>query len=111
MSVVSSTRKHAVRIFALPLATRSRAKGLTECLTYYHFETPTPPEGATQGWTTRVQHKAAELWANLGRAPEGNWRVRHCFLRVRGLTLIVYSAKRSYMESASLTVWTSKSLL
>lgn len=81
MSVVSSTTKHAVRIVALPLAIRSRKSiGPTECLTYYHFETPPSSERASQSWTARVQHNAADLWANLGRAPEGNWRVRPKFI-------------------------------
>ncbi|EPS98482.1 hypothetical protein FOMPIDRAFT_1165413 [Fomitopsis schrenkii] len=75
MSVVSSAAKRSVRIIALPLTTRLRVKGPAECLTYYHIETPLPAEGtSSSAWASRIQDKAADLWANLGRAPEGNWR-------------------------------------
>ncbi|KAH9920453.1 mitochondrial K+-H+ exchange-related-domain-containing protein [Fomitopsis serialis] len=80
MSVIPST-KRAVRIIALPLATPSARKshGVVEHLTYYHFVTPPPMEGKTRNWAAWVQNKAADLWAGLGKAPEGNWR-RKSFL-------------------------------
>lgn len=70
--------KRAMRIIALPLATPSAARtnGLAEHLTYYHFVTPPPSEGKARDWVNWMQHKAAELWVGLGKAPEGDWRVR-----------------------------------
>lgn len=80
MSVIPSA-KRAVRIIVLPLATPSarKSRGLGEHLTYYHFVTPPPIEGKTRNWAAWVQNKAADLWAGLGKAPEGNWR-RKAFL-------------------------------
>ena len=110
--------KRAVRIIALPLATPSAAKtnGHAEHLTYYHFVTPPPSEGKTRNWMHWVQHKAADLWAGLGKAPEGNWRVRisfvaSLFLLVLGvfMSLEIHSEEPSCMGSASLTASTSRS--
>ncbi|KAH9841924.1 mitochondrial K+-H+ exchange-related-domain-containing protein [Rhodofomes roseus] len=80
MSVIPSA-KRAIRIIALPLATPSahKSRGLVEHLTYYHFVTPPPSEGNARNWLTWVQNKAADMWAGMGKAPEGNWR-RKSFL-------------------------------
>ncbi|KZT69623.1 hypothetical protein DAEQUDRAFT_726233 [Daedalea quercina L-15889] len=80
MSVIPSA-KSAVRIVALPLTRPSAVTTgrLAEHLTYYHIVTPPPSEGQKRNWARRMENKAADLWAGLGKAPEGNWR-RKAFL-------------------------------
>ncbi|KZT09286.1 uncharacterized protein LAESUDRAFT_735536 [Laetiporus sulphureus 93-53] len=63
-----------MRIIALPLATPSLAHRPPEHLTYYHFVTPPPSKSKSNSWSKRVIVKASDLWAGLGRAPEGNWK-------------------------------------
>jgi len=76
-----------MRIIALPLA---RAKfplkphtvfNANRLLVYYHFNLVSPcgAEGE-QSWAkiflSKVTTKAADIWANFGKAPEGSWKLR-----------------------------------
>ncbi|EED85844.1 predicted protein [Postia placenta Mad-698-R] len=79
MSLAQSA-KRGVRIIALPLATSAApAHKASHHLTYYHFVTPPPHESNAQSWSSLITTKAARLWAELGNAPEGNWK-RRAFL-------------------------------
>ncbi|KAI8978877.1 mitochondrial K+-H+ exchange-related-domain-containing protein [Trametes punicea] len=74
----SATR--SMRIIALPLTPPCKPVNDTvaEHLTYYHFITP-PENLKTTSWSKWVVAKASDLWAGLGRAPEGSWK-RKAFL-------------------------------
>ncbi|KAH9925363.1 mitochondrial K+-H+ exchange-related-domain-containing protein [Epithele typhae] len=72
---VARAGTRALRIVALPLTPASSAR---EQLTYYHFVTP-PDTRATNSWLPWITTKATDLWAGLGKAPEGNWK-RRAFL-------------------------------
>ena len=65
-----------MRIIALPLAPHSKPVNgkPVEHLTYYHFVTP-PEDKKKTSWTKWVVTKSSELWAGLGKAPEGTWKV------------------------------------
>ncbi|KAH9890109.1 mitochondrial K+-H+ exchange-related-domain-containing protein [Cubamyces lactineus] len=73
----SATR--SMRIIALPLTPPCKPiSGKTaEHLTYYHFITP--PDNRKSTWSKWIVAKASDLWAGLGKAPEGNWK-RRAFL-------------------------------
>lgn len=65
-----------MRIIALPLTTARRAP-IPGPLTYYHFQTPPPPEDAKRGGVVKwASKKASDLWAGFGKAKEGTWKVR-----------------------------------
>ncbi|KAI0755374.1 mitochondrial K+-H+ exchange-related-domain-containing protein [Daedaleopsis nitida] len=75
--VRSATR--SMRVIALPLTSQYRVDGkLVEPLTYYHFVTP-PEDKKANTWMNWGAAKASDMWANLGKAPEGNWK-RRAFL-------------------------------
>ena len=83
MSVTKLARAatRSMRIVALPLTPpcKPTASGrpATEHLTYYHFITP-PDTRNANSWSKWVIGKASDLWAGLGKAPEGNWKVSTC---------------------------------
>ncbi|CCM02485.1 uncharacterized protein FIBRA_04585 [Fibroporia radiculosa] len=76
----ANVAKRSVRIIALPLATPAPRMTPThahsEHLTYYHFATPPPSAQQQDSWENWVTLKASSLWADLGKAPEGNWKRR-----------------------------------
>ena len=65
-----------MRIIALPLAPQPKTVNgkPAEHLTYYHFVTP-PEDNKKTSWTNWVVAKSSELWAGLGKAPQGSWKV------------------------------------
>ena len=69
----------SMRIVALPLTAPCRpgvgGRPAAEHLTYYHFLTPPDTRGANS-WHKWAIAKASDLWAGLGKAPEGSWKVR-----------------------------------
>ncbi|KAI0662332.1 mitochondrial K+-H+ exchange-related-domain-containing protein [Cubamyces menziesii] len=73
----SATR--SMRIIALPLTPPCKPINgkAAEHLTYYHFITP--PDNRKSTWSKWIVAKASDLWAGLGKAPEGNWK-RRAFL-------------------------------
>ncbi|KAJ8474895.1 hypothetical protein ONZ51_g6902 [Trametes cubensis] len=68
-----------MRIIALPLTPPCKPINgkAAEHLTYYHFITP--PDNRKSTWSKWIVAKASDLWAGLGKAPEGNWK-RRAFL-------------------------------
>ena len=65
-----------MRIIALPLTPPCKpinGRPAAEHLTYYHFITP--PDNRKSTWSKWIVAKASDLWAGLGKAPEGNWKV------------------------------------
>ena len=65
----------SLRIVALPLTPQRKVNGkVAEQLTYYHFVTP-PESKTSHSWSKWAVAKASDLWAGLGKAPEGNWKV------------------------------------
>ncbi|KAM5538589.1 hypothetical protein V8D89_007618 [Ganoderma adspersum] len=74
----SATR--SMRIIALPLAPHSKPVNgkPVEHLTYYHFVTP-PEDKKKTSWAKWTVTKSSELWAGLGKAPQGSWK-RKAFL-------------------------------
>ncbi|KAI0357350.1 hypothetical protein OH77DRAFT_1588272 [Trametes cingulata] len=74
----SATR--SMRIIALPLTPPSKPINgkAPEHLTYYHFITP-PESTNKSSWSKWAIAKASDLWAGLGKAPEGTWK-RKAFL-------------------------------
>ncbi|KAI0755380.1 mitochondrial K+-H+ exchange-related-domain-containing protein [Daedaleopsis nitida] len=76
--VVRSTTR-SMRVVALPLTPHCKVDGKpVDHLTYYHFITP-PEDKKTNTWLNWGVAKASDLWANFGKAPEGNWK-RRAFL-------------------------------
>ena len=64
-----------MRILALPLTSGASSTGLH---TYYHFQTPPPPSSEAQPSILKTaMGKAASIWADFGKAPEGTWKVRN----------------------------------
>ncbi|OCH88456.1 hypothetical protein OBBRIDRAFT_795226 [Obba rivulosa] len=69
-----------MRIIVLPLAPATASasgSAVREQLTYYHFVIP--PDSSKQKRNTLgkwVTTKSADLWAGLGKAPEGTWKRR-----------------------------------
>jgi hypothetical protein len=85
MSLVPKTRL-PMRIIALPLTSSLRGPGHTEKpspLVYYHFQTPPKAENRRRGLVDWATGKAASIWAQFGKAPEGSWKVCNCRLRSR----------------------------
>ncbi|KAI0366672.1 hypothetical protein BV20DRAFT_971607, partial [Pilatotrama ljubarskyi] len=74
----SATR--SMRIIALPLTPPSKPINgkAPEHLTYYHFITP-PQNTNKSSWSKWAIAKASDLWAGMGKAPEGTWK-RKAFL-------------------------------
>ncbi|KAI0647664.1 mitochondrial K+-H+ exchange-related-domain-containing protein [Trametes meyenii] len=74
----SATR--SMRIIALPLTPPSKSVNgkVAEHLTYFHFITP-PDNAKSKSWSKWTVAKASDLWAGLGKAPEGTWK-RKSFL-------------------------------
>lgn len=97
-SVPKSLRN--MRIISIPLARpKLNIHGTTDpkrVLTYYKFQmsSPPPPSEVTvmeemrtksrwlpeEGIVKFLQTKAAATWAGFGKAEEGSWKVRLCFL-------------------------------
>ncbi|OSD07619.1 hypothetical protein PYCCODRAFT_1430864 [Trametes coccinea BRFM310] len=77
---IARTATRSMRIIALPLTPPCKPTDgrPAEHLTYYHFITPTE-SAKTTSWSKWAAAKAADLWAGLGKAPEGNWK-RRAFL-------------------------------
>ncbi|TFY79608.1 hypothetical protein EWM64_g4401 [Hericium alpestre] len=79
MSIARKARL-PMRIIALPLTSAVRnPKHVSEGplpLVYYHFQTPPPPPDRKQGWTDWATTKAAQTWADFGKAPETNWKYK-----------------------------------
>ncbi|PIL22968.1 hypothetical protein GSI_15665 [Ganoderma sinense ZZ0214-1] len=77
---VARSATRSMRIIALPLAPHTNPVNgkPAEHLTYYHFVTP-PEDKKKASWTKWVVTKSSELWAGLGRAPQGSWK-RKAFL-------------------------------
>ncbi|KAI0056274.1 hypothetical protein BV25DRAFT_1832383 [Artomyces pyxidatus] len=78
MSLIAKTRL-PMRIVALPLTSTLRPRsphGNPSPLVYYQFQTPPRPENQRQGWVDWATAKAADAWAELGKAPEGNWKFK-----------------------------------
>ncbi|KIK91595.1 hypothetical protein PAXRUDRAFT_830705 [Paxillus rubicundulus Ve08.2h10] len=85
MAVVQMGRR-LMRIIALPLAKAEfppkphTALNTNKLLIYYHFNLVSPcgVEGE-RSWAkiflTRLATKAADIWANFGKAPEGSWKL------------------------------------
>lgn len=69
-----------MRIIALPLTPHCKLVNgkPVEHLTYYHFVTP-PEDKKKTSWTKWAVVKSSQLWAGLGKAPEGSWK-RKAFL-------------------------------
>jgi len=68
-----------MRIIALPLTSAVRGPGHTvepSPLVYYHFQMPPKTETRRGGWVDWATGKAASVWAQFGKAPEGSWKVR-----------------------------------
>ncbi|EKM51624.1 uncharacterized protein PHACADRAFT_127350 [Phanerochaete carnosa HHB-10118-sp] len=78
MSGVPQVAKQSLRIVALPLVTASRTpeRSSSGHLTYYHFATPPPKQNGKRSWVQWATHKAADIWAGFGKAPEGHWKRR-----------------------------------
>ena len=74
---VTPLAKRSMRILALPLVSPSKTPAAASSvhLTYYHFSTPPPRIDKGRTWTTWVSDKAAGVWADFGKAPEGTWKV------------------------------------
>ena len=73
--VVRSGATWSMPVVALPLTPRCVVDGKpVNPLTYYHFVTP-PEDRTTSTWSKWGIAKASTLWANLGKAPEGHWKV------------------------------------
>lgn len=79
-----TVRWSGMRIIALPLAnsTSGGRKNFKEILplTYYHFHTPPPDDNRRPTLFNRVTNKAADTWANFGKAHEQNWKVSSDYL-------------------------------
>lgn len=122
MSVLPKTRL-PMRIIALPLTSAVRGPGHTvepSPLVYYHFQMPPKIENRRGGWVDWVTGKAASVWAQFGKAPEGSWKVRVCDptpdyrIKGRGLTVIVARRFHSQTSSRSLRTgrgWSTASIL
>ena len=66
----------SMRIIALPLTPHCNLKGKPiEHLTYYHFVTSADGKKSSS-WLNWAVAKASDLWAGLGKAEEGTWKVR-----------------------------------
>ncbi|GJE88527.1 mitochondrial K -H exchange-related-domain-containing protein [Phanerochaete sordida] len=78
MSAVPQLAKRSLRIVALPLVTASHTPESSSSghLTYYHFATRPRKQDGKPGWAEWATHKAADLWAGFGKAPEGHWKRR-----------------------------------
>ena len=78
MSSVPQLAKRSIRIVALPLVTASKTPEPSSSghLTYYHFATPRPKQDGKRDWIQWATHKASNIWAGFGKAPEGHWKVR-----------------------------------
>ena len=77
MSVLPRAMR-TMRIIALPLAPAApsaSASAVPEHLTYYHFVTSTDSKKSAS-WLNWAVAKASDLWAGLGKAEEGTWKVR-----------------------------------
>ena len=77
MSVLPKTRL-PMRIIALPLTGSVRGPRHTEepsPLVYYHFQMRPKAETGRGGWIDWATGKAANVWAQFGKAPENSWKV------------------------------------
>ncbi|KAI0769812.1 mitochondrial K+-H+ exchange-related-domain-containing protein [Fomes fomentarius] len=73
---IARTATRSMRIIALPLTPHRQVNGKpVEHLTYYHFVTP-PDSKNPNSWAKWAVAKASDLWAGLGKAPEGTWKRR-----------------------------------
>ncbi len=72
---IARTATRSMRIIALPLTPHRQVNGKpVEHLTYYHFVTP-PDSKNANSWAQWPVAKASDVWAGLGKAPEGTWKV------------------------------------
>ncbi|KAI0755382.1 mitochondrial K+-H+ exchange-related-domain-containing protein [Daedaleopsis nitida] len=72
---VARSATRSLRVIALPLTSYCKVDGkAVEPLTYYHFVTP-PEDKKANTWINWGVAKASDMWANLGKAPEGNWKI------------------------------------
>lgn len=72
-------RWSGMRIIALPLTNSTSGGGKISKeilpLTYYHFHTQPPDDNRRPTLFNRVTSKAADAWANFGKAHEQSWKV------------------------------------
>jgi Mitochondrial K+-H+ exchange-related len=77
MSVTATAR--SMRIVAIPLVLSTRERRPPDTSTYYHFQVTSPKAPPSDGVVNWLTGKAAAVWAGLGKAPEGSWKVNgHC---------------------------------
>ena len=66
-----------MRVVALPLTSHRKVDGKrVDPIIYYHFVTsPNDTTKTNNTWMKWSVAKASNAWANLGKAPEGSWKV------------------------------------
>jgi hypothetical protein len=69
----------SMRIIALPLTkpttSRTQLARKISPLIYYHFQINNSGKNLEDSWMKWATTKASNLWASLGKAKEGSWKV------------------------------------